>query len=298
MAGSYEEFTLKVNKWDVIKNGTFNYDTAEELIAAKAPDITYIEGFDYETHGGSQLIETIEKNNKYGKVIYKIYHYYARWVLMDNLDHILVDERTLWKVSKGNVLNRHCAESIETHQIKSIDPITGETLFEKSIDYPGGVVHDVEAYEKEHFEDKDETVVITDKEQLLNLIKNETAMVYELASDELKKDPDVVKAAFESNDRYIFNLLSDEFINDVGHIMEAIKREEQLPVERFSEEVLREALSDREFVGTAFKFHPYIFTYQQGYSCVGCFNKEEIDKYASEEMKQLIIKLIQRREER
>ena len=154
MAGSYEDFKLKASKWDVIKNGTFNYDTAEELIAAKAPDITYSESYDYETHGGSELVETIEKDNKYGKIVHKIHHYDARWVLMNNLDHILVDERIIWKVNRGIVMSRYSPESIETHVIKRVDLEPGCT-YEKSIDFPGGIVHDIEAYEKEHFKDKD-----------------------------------------------------------------------------------------------------------------------------------------------
>ena len=278
MGGIGEGYKLEVAKWNVIENGLVDCDEDGEQIVPSGPKVVYAQTNIFETGGGGEFSETIIKESNSIITEFEETYYCASYMVMYNLETILVDDRVSWGIKHGATLYNIDSVDVTTFKIKQKDKKTGEIIYETTIDSIPNVLHDVKGYEKDHFIDKDETKVLTDKVQLLEIINNGAANIYEIASEELKNDPKVVDTLLEAHYYKGFYLVPDKYIRDKEYILKALKYGNNIPWHRYDKEFKKEILSDNEFLKKAREVNERWFENEFSYQ-LNQFNKpDEIKK--------------------
>ena len=276
MSGFWEGYKIKASKWDVIENNMAYCDDNKLLDLVGDTKITYSEDLDDDLHGGGSAVETIEKEKDDIVTEYKETVYSAAYMLMYNMETILVDERACYCVQHGVELKNPAPKDVRIYEIKRIDKNTGKTIFETEIADDPTIVYDIKAYEKEHFKDKDETKLIEDKAELLKLMNEVSPKLYEIASEELKNNKEIIDKLLSSDYWGALALLPDKYLYDKEFLLGAIKQNKALPLDRFNEEFLKDLLSDVCFIEKAFKLNKDFLSYEA--------NEYFLDTYATNEV--------------
>ena len=189
--------TAKVKELEAEIEGETKTLKGEEIKESGFPEIELeIGGEDYfpQTLFSYGRDETTLKYSEYS-IVYTKFSYAALKAKMFNLEDIWIDgiNAPYSGSFQGGYLDDYI--DVESFIIKKIDNETGAVINEYRIDSVPGIIRDVKQYEKEHQLDGPGRKTITDFNLLVELAGIDLRF-YNLASDELKNDKDLMSIVF------------------------------------------------------------------------------------------------------
>ena len=198
---------LKPKGFEIIDD--ISEEDAREFFGLEYPELSY--SYDFESYypqtSFSWSSESVTLSSGETSTRFTVHSYVVLTAVMENLERIHVDGRNApYEGSfRGHYLEEGSFDAV-TYVIEEIDYDTGEVLSKREIDTHPDIVHDVDAWEKEHLAEK---TLVNDKSRMEELLEA-SPRFYDLCTPSLKEDEQLALKAVKGSG-YNYEHLIDRF---------------------------------------------------------------------------------------